>query len=691
MKNLMPKLVIKIPFTNKRTIENYRKTIIEGLEINGERRYFWNKPRQCSKVQEEDLILFLSKDLPSTLVKVKSINGNGEIYKTFLKSAWKDTEERFKTYIELEKISELNLPHPLLDEILKENLPGQVMCKYFDRFLDKDKQLILNFLEQKLKQQSTEEDIERKAYSFCFRNLKLEKHIINSFYNALKTKGFVILAGLSGTGKTKIFENFVKCFPSKGITEKWITIKGTGEKLVPVKKEEIEFNNGKIQLTTFVEALNETLGVETNRKIALKLGNYYTDFIPTVEKLKEKTNLVAANQINNHLATYIACLFGFEVIEKQDVENLKLKKLDREVEIKEFQNKIENHLFFPIRPDFKDSKSLLGFYNPLTKQYHSTPLLELILEATKNYMEKGKNADPFFVLFDEMNLARVEYYFADFLSVLEAKRFQNKDEALNNSRFLEFLETLDLKEKLSDENFKFTSQSIKLHNEDIKGIPKELFLPPNLYFVGTVNIDETTYMFSPKVLDRAFTIEFDVGSFEEYLEFLNQVKEKENSITSEELKKDFTDNGAFAIIDKDKIKEFFKEEGNREYLHKLEKINKILKKFNLHFGYRVFDEIVMFLYNSQSSLFQFENLDEAFDLAVKMKVLPKFHGTRQKLEQPVKELLKEFCEIEDPDGLIDNGIPTWETIKEKTQYVYTAHKLLEMLYRLKTQGFASFI
>jgi 5-methylcytosine-specific restriction protein B len=175
------------------------------------------------------------------------------------------------------------------------------------------------------------------------------------------------------------------------------------------------------------------------------------------------------------------------------------------------------------------------------------------------------------------------------------------------------------------------------------------------------------------------------------LEFLNQVKEKENSIPPEELKKDFTDNGEFAIIDKDKIREFFKEEGNRKYLHELERINEILKRFNLHFGYRVFDEIVMFLYNSQSSLFQFENLDEAFDLAVKMKVLPKFHGTRQKLEQPVKELLKKFCKIGAPDGLIDNGIPTWETIKEKTPYVYTAHKLLEMLYKLKIQGFASFI
>ncbi len=78
-------------------------------------------------------------------------------------------------------------------------------------------------------------------------------------------------------------------------------------------------------------------------------------------------------------------------------------------------------------------------------------------------------------------MAHVEYYFADFLSVLESER--------------------------DDDGF--TRESIKLHNEkNITEIPQELKLPPNLYVIGTVNIDETTYMFSPKVLDRAFTIEF---------------------------------------------------------------------------------------------------------------------------------------------------------------------------------------
>jgi len=505
-------------------------------------------------------------------------------------------------------------------------------------------------------------------------NLKLENHQIASFYNALKTKGFVILAGLSGTGKTKIFEDFVKYFPnSKSIKkEKWIVTEDTEEKLVPIKKEQIQFGNGRLKIQDFIESINEKLMSTTNRKVFLKINKYYTELIPVVEELKNRTDLINASEITNHLAVYIGSLFGFEIIEKEDIKKLGLKKLDKKLKIKKFEQNLDNNLFFPVRPDFKDSKSLLGFYNPLKREYHTTPLLDFVLEASKNYLENGKDSDPFFVLFDEMNLARVEYYFADFLSVLEAKKFQNLSEAIGSCSFIEFIKNLG--KELNEGNYKFTSQSIKLHNEESSNVPKELFLPPNLYFIGTVNIDETTHMFSPKVLDRAFTIEFDVGCFDEYLNFL---KNSSNGIENK---------GNFASINKGKILEFL--EKNKKYKDKLEEINQILKPFNLHFGYRVFDEIVMFLYNCQNSLIKFENLDEAFDLALKMKVLPKFHGTRQKLKKPILRFLN-FCEIKSPEELIKEGIPDLNSID--SDYKHTAHKLLEMLYKLQTQGFTSFM
>ncbi|WP_457621697.1 MrcB family domain-containing protein [Persephonella sp.] len=493
-------------------------------------------------------------------------------------------------------------------------------------------------------------------------NLKLENHQIASFYNALKTKGFVILAGLSGTGKTKIFEEFVRCFPKPKI---YYIIDEIEEANIEISEEEIN-NLSEKKLSKIIKSFwDET--------------EYFDKFD---ENLREKLLKKAVENLINVYFQGNKRKFQYFVKENKEDEMLK-------------ENTIENHIFISIRPDFKDSRSLLGYFNPITGKFHSTPLLKFILKAQKNYFDYFRNADPFFILFDEMNLARVEYYFADFLSVLESKRITETD----IEKFI--------KDDIDDSRWKknlgfsypelegFTSQSIKLHSEgfDIRDnegnlIPEELFLPPNLYFIGTVNIDETTHIFSPKVLDRAFTIEFDVGCFDEYLDFLksssNGIENK--SELTEDFKKDFTNDGNFASIDKEKVLEFL--EKNKKYKDELEKINQILKPFNLHFGYRVFDEIIMFLYNCQNSLIPFENLDEAFDLALKMKVLPKFHGTRQKLKKPILRFLN-FCEIKSPEELIKEGIPDLNSID--SDYKHTAHKLLEMLYKLQTQGFASFM
>ena len=79
-----------------------------------------------------------------------------------------------------------------------------------------------------------------------------------------------------------------------------------------------------------------------------------------------------------------------------------------------------NHLFVTVRPDWRDSKSLLGYYNPLTGTYEWTPFLRFLLRAEQSYESADRLA--WFVILDEMNLAHVEYYFADLLSVLESGR-----------------------------------------------------------------------------------------------------------------------------------------------------------------------------------------------------------------------------------------------------------------------------
>lgn len=135
------------------------------------------------------------------------------------------------------------------------------------------------------------------------------------------------------------------------------------------------------------------------------------------------------------------------------------------------------YVIIPVGADWTNREPLLGFTNALDSGKYVKPdnrVLDLIIEASAD------SDKPYFLILDEMNLSHVERYFADFLSVMESHR------------------------------------KICLHPGSDKwdGIPSAVNLPKNLFIIGTVNIDETTYMFSPKVLDRASVIEFRVTANE---------------------------------------------------------------------------------------------------------------------------------------------------------------------------------
>ena len=121
----------------------------------------------------------------------------------------------------------------------------------------------------------------------------------------------------------------------------------------------------------------------------------------------------------------------------------------------------------PVRPDWADSTPLLGYQNLLANRYVSTPFLDLAREAAR----PENRQRTFFVCLDEMNLARVEHYLAEYLSALESR-----------------------------------SRRVTLHD----GVP-DFVLPTNFFVTGTVNVDETTHAFSRKVLDRANTLDFDAA------------------------------------------------------------------------------------------------------------------------------------------------------------------------------------
>lgn len=672
-----------------------------------------------------------------------------------------------------------------------------------------------------------------------FPNLMLDEYQEKAFYNALKTKGFVILAGLTGTGKTRIFselvDNFYKLpeiklnasllegigrfkeyygtminnksltkndwhyrggivfnlgfgeketesFPLKlsQLCRKYLSLKGIK---VVYKNLSSEYTEDEVQMyaNNFGIFNKEYYSKEGHYVYNVSLDNLKDDTkkleklnndIYSIKKLAEAHNFLPIISNCSQFDAFslpVRKIFAFifnpdawmYIFDRDEIDKLH----DNLFEPKQILKKVEiPSLFFPIRPDFRDSKSLLGYYNPLDNSYHSTELLDFILEAQREYIdakkvekenegkaEGDKNGErqyarPYFVLLDEMNLARVEYYFADFLSALESRRIDEGYIKNNKDKLKEMKEILGLGNSEDNALNGFYSAPIPLYSgnnvvkEEENKIPHKLYIPPNLYFVGTVNMDETTHMFSPKVLDRVFTLEFD-SNIEGYKDYLLSYKQQEQILL---IVNDFTRCFNYAKIDIEHIKLFLETNITYNYNDELVKINDILKPYSLHFGNRVYNEIMMFTSNAKYGIYvgkkpasagnnnsieidkldieKFSSLDEAFDLAVRMKILPKLHGTKQALEVPIMRLICEFCEVKDlkenkieyvkdtkslrlgngDDELDITEMPVLETksgapklmLSEKeysAKYPHTACKLFEMLYKLKTHGFASFL
>jgi len=292
--------------------------------------------------------------------------------------------------------------------------------------------------------------------------------------------------------------------------------------------------------------------------------------------------------------------------------------------------------FIPVRPDWMDNKGLLGFYNILDEKYYDTPLLRLILNAHSN------PSKPHFAILDEMNLSKVEMYFSDFLSIMESRTVHNKKG--------EYL-------SLHSRNEAKTPSGMH--------VPDQICIPENVYFTGTVNVDETTYMFSPKVLDRANVIEFNDVELEGYTE--GTQKPSKFCLVDAEVIEKFSTGYRSAFCSSNDFKEL------RERVPKassfINELLDILKEYNLHFGYRVVNEMSRFILLAQEHLASQFSTEDAFDIQMLQKILPKFHGTRAKLEKPLNELLP-FC---------------------SDRFPRTKQKIDRMMANLKVQGYTSFI
>ena len=294
----------------------------------------------------------------------------------------------------------------------------------------------------------------------------------------------------------------------------------------------------------------------------------------------------------------------------------------------------------PVRPDWSDATELLG-YKDINQVFHPGKLIQIISEA------KGNPDQPYIVCLDEMNLARVEYYFSDFLSLIESRRWDGG-----------IIVTDSLPEELSTEL-------------------GPLSIPENLYIVGTVNMDETTFQFSKKVLDRANTIELNEVNLAYDFAEEESAEVAPMPVHNEALKSKY-------LVLKD-CKAY--EELAKRVIDQLIQLNEILKNAQMQLAYRVRDEVVFYMaYNEEYGLMSEE---EAFDYQLLQKVLPRINGTSMRLKETLINLL-DYCTGK--KGNMAEGYDLEEWQKEVADAIYprAAAKLLEMLRRYEEDGFTSF-
>ena len=284
--------------------------------------------------------------------------------------------------------------------------------------------------------------------------------------------------------------------------------------------------------------------------------------------------------------------------------------------------------------DWTNREPLLGYPNALKNDEYVKPesgVLQLLMRANED------PSRPYFLILDEMNLSVVERYFADFLSAMES------------------------------------GEKIKLWdgNDDM---PAEISLPKNVFIIGTINVDETTYMFSPKVLDRANVIEFKIAANEmdEYLSKKVNIDMKKAHSACADMAVDFVNKANSQVEKDDKNKDvllsFFSE----------------LKKVNAEFGYRTVNEISRYLHFADGDLADYA----AIDTAILQKLLPKLHGSRKKLV-PVLTALWELCLNKKETIKIDEEVEKIN-FHDGFKYPESAEKIKRMYDAVVDNGFTSF-
>ena len=313
-----------------------------------------------------------------------------------------------------------------------------------------------------------------------------------------------------------------------------------------------------------------------------------------------------------------------------DVDNPEYKK-----------HKPKNYEMVQVKPNWHDSSELIGYVSRINgEQYVVGPFLRFMVKAILD------PDTPYFLCLDEMNLAPVEQYFAEFLSVIESRKQENGKVVTDPIVDYEPTEAYkSLIDQLFGDN-EVRAEYLKEKNG------KRLSIPQNLIIVGTVNMDETTFSFSRKVLDRAMTIEMNK------VDLAGGLTQKHETIG----KLNFDDLVGTNVEGVDVYKDY--QTACDKAIEYLQKLNDVLESTPFKVAYRTRNEFLLYVVNNLpyrkdeagNELMEEEVVARALDEITSMKVLSRIEGDDQKVNKELLERLKKVVSDMLPENMQSQSV-----------------------------------
>lgn len=337
--------------------------------------------------------------------------------------------------------------------------------------------------------------------------------------------------------------------------------------------------------------------------------------------------------------------------------------------------KPRNFEMIQVKPNWHDSTELLGYVSRIDgERFIVGPFLKFMVRAMQ---EPGV---PYFLCLDEMNLAPVEQYFAEYLSVIESRKL-SEDGAVETDPIIDFEESTAYWSLI---NQLFSEEDGKEYK---KGDGKKLTIPQNLIVVGTVNMDETTFSFSRKVLDRAMTIEMNE------VDLMSGLKNKYEPIGKQSIET-LVGNAVEGVDVYDRYQDVCD-----ICLKYLSEVNAVLDGTPFKVAYRTRNEVLLYVVNNLpynqreegETLSQEYVIAKALDEITNMKILSRIEGDESKVSKNFLDTLLETIkkELSLISGL-QFGAEAKQTEEERIEKSISVAKLEEMTKKLNASGYTSY-